>query len=346
MNNANTVKSAIKLLLQLGTNDNTALKNEVVSPLGILILANINAEGQHCVHDIQNRNTLRSVIMDFKKYNFDTSIDSICHLSNTTVLTCDMIRKITLYCQHGIKYVDFTGDFLPIANNINGWTYHKDGRTITKWLATKDITSLEKLIINAVYFCGTWETPFSLKRSYQGTFWVDDTRHVQVTMMCNLMPISVFHTCANGINVRLIEIPYKNWECSLYIIIPQGKNQIFDLETSLNNHLVSIFVSLHTRNIVLCDVHLPQFHIKTLTELDSVLGHKKTSMILQQTCISIDETGGITKSEAEKISDKNSLAELSSFPETVIVDHPFLFAIVHHSSGSIIAYGRCVDPTQ
>ena len=255
--------------------------------------------------------------------------------------------------------VDFIGAPEAGRRLINARVAKQTERKITAILPEDSVDSTSKVVVtNAVYFKGKWQSPFKPHHTYLQAFYVSGGTPQQVRMMHQSAKFK--HAAADG--VQLLELPYqgKGKEVSMLIVLPDERNGLGKLERELTAERLEGWVeSLQDKRV---SVALPRFEMKTTTPLAGQLeklGMKRAfdpgraefggmsrcaqlylENVYHQAFVKVDEQGTIAA--AATAAHAKPASAIISTP--FVADHPFLFAIRHPASGTLLFLGRVVAP--
>ncbi len=251
----------------------------------------------------------------------------------------------------------------PESGNItiNAWASNKTNGLI-KEITNEDTLSnpdLLMIITNAIYFKGNWVTQFNESYTKPHSFWTSPQNEIQAdTMFLHIVPFKYTDTDT----VQILQMPYKGDRFSMLLILPNERDGLADVESSLTIDLLEQWINSMVKRDVI--VSLPKFSITTdygdtlksslqkLGIIDafegSIADFSKLSLLpgvfideIKQTAfVTVDEEG----TEAAAVTSVLSSRE-SAGPPTFYVDHPFLFVIWDDETKSILFMGRIVDPT-
>jgi len=166
----------------------------------------------------------------------------------------------------------------------------------------------------------------------------------------------------NSEKSQVLELPYKDDEMSMLVLLPKDVNGLKDVENTLTAELLNtILLKMWEPKV---DVYLPRFEITwgtvslkdALTALgmpdafdpekadfSGITGQKDLfiSDVFHKAYVKVNEEG--TEAAAATFLE----VKKSASPELVFrADHPFLFLIRDNRSGSILFIGRLVNPAE
>lgn len=147
------------------------------------------------------------------------------------------------------------------AERINNWVSDSTDGKIRNLAAASDITEqTQALLVNAIYFKGSWENEFATMDTLPANFKHSDGRISSVAMMFNddvysLADIPELGASALGLN-------YRNSNISMLILLPKQVNGLRALEAQLAQpafDLNRIAARLQRQNVL---VRLPKFRFE------------------------------------------------------------------------------------
>ncbi|XP_064071296.1 alaserpin-like isoform X4 [Vanessa tameamea] len=241
-----------------------------------------------------------------------------------------------------VKNVDFSKN-TEVAAEVNAWVEDQTNHRIKDLVDPASLTSdTRALLVNAIYFKGTWKIPFQTFATKDRDFHVTKNKVVQVPTMYNKDTYS--YTESIELNAQILEIPYEGDEASCVFVLPREIDGINELAEKLKDPTVLDKAMSNMREIEV-EVYLPKFKIETTTDLkdilqkmdvqrlfspktarlDNLLKHTSNLYIdsaLQKAFIEINEEGA----EAAAANDFG-IRVLSGIPDALQfeADHPFVF---------------------
>ena len=245
-------------------------------------------------------------------------------------------------------------------NAINAWCDVKTHGRINHIL--DNFEPYEKIVlVNAIYFKGTWEHKFSESRSEDDTFRSSSDERFPIKMMHQ----SQHYPYYKGENFASVELAYAGGNQSMFIFLPDEEVDITYFQTEFTSgNWKSWMDSYHTDNV---NLSLPRFEIKYLAELKHVLSvagmsdafSKENadfsqmiekpelyccwiSRVLQETNMDVKEEG----TEAAAVTVTHGKVAKAAGPRAIQfrVDRPFVVAIVDKESKEILFLGKIVKP--
>ncbi len=325
-----------------------ATKNELENALGITDLDEWNDEMKAYLSKDWSQNT------------FVNTANSIWMNKGTTWaanINSDFLTPAKDYYSGEVYEADFDGQADKVVQNVNNWVSDNTNKMIPEIL--KDIPGgTVMMLINAVYFEGKWDTPFTEDQTFQGSFYGTDKESV-VDMMH--LYGEHFAYMDNG-EIKGIVLPYDGDNVVMKVFLPTSDdgdiNELFDkLSNEEKQKLISSLDD--ASNVEIDTLQLPKFtDEQRIDGLDDILKNMgiqsaysesadfskiadgiAVSSVNHRAKVIVDENG--TKAAAETdIMIKETAMMPSEETYNFIVDKPFVYVIEDQSTGMILFMGR------
>ncbi|XP_013141332.1 PREDICTED: antichymotrypsin-2-like [Papilio polytes] len=247
----------------------------VLSPLAQLALG---SEGES--HDellraigLPDDRTIKTAFMQLNNtLSFIEGVDlrmaNKIYVANGYSLKKDYTAVVRETFQSEVKTVDFTAS-QRAADEINTWVEQQTNGRIKDLVDPDSFNTLTRaLLVNAIYFLGTWKHPFYERLTLDSNFYLPNGKTIQLPTMFNEGLYN--YVKSEELNASILELPYIGDETSLYIILPnkvEGINEVLEnlkdfsvLEKALNN--------LHKKS---AEISIPKFKTETKTNLKEIL---------------------------------------------------------------------------
>ena len=247
----------------------------------------------------------------------------------------------------------------PVTKQINEWvsakTKGKLGEVLPSGLLDQDS---RLVLVNAVYFKGTWKTKFKPELTRQQDFQVETNRWIKCPMMVSTGKFRSYRHDGPPPYFQMLELPYAGKDFSFVAILPGAFEWLDVLESKLNERTLTEWLnSLQEGDLA---VVLPKFRLRTefsLAKTLSAMGMPDAfdeaaefsgidgttrgyiSLLRHAAFVEVDEEG--TTAAAATVSHHWTKSMTPRFQ----ADHPFLFLIRDNRSGSILFLGRVSNPT-
>ncbi len=234
---------------------------------------------------------------------------------------------------------------------INKLIGEKTEGQIEKMLRLEDLAGSVLLIVNAVYFKGTWAERFDPEKTDLREFWTGAGKKKLYPMMSQS---GKYHYYEDQ-NLQAVRLAFSSSGLAMYILLPRQEAALMELLGSLSLPVwQELLAKMAARE---GEIVLPRFKIKSQARLDGALksmgmkeafgpgadfsamisGQAFISRIMQSCMFSVDEAGA----EAAASTVVVMAREFSLFEErfSMIMDHPFLFAVSDEMTEAILFMG-------
>jgi len=346
-------------------------KNIFISPSSIAIALSMTYNGAKNKTKTDMAKTLGVDKIDENKFN-EGNMALIEYLMNADS-GIELSIANSLWCRPGIKfYPDFikkNQDFYDaeISNkfdevSINNWVNEKTKGKIPE-VIDKITEDAILFLINAIYFKGNWSVKFNKENTKEQDFYL-------LNKTAKLHPLMHQHGNYNyykGDKFQAVELPYGDKKTSMFVFLPDEKYGISQFQKELNNKNWQKWMNgFHDME---GDIALPKFKIEyevslndTLKELgmEEAFDKRKAdfhnmceippgmnvfiSKVTHKTFVDVNEEGTEAAAVTVVQMDMTDSEPLPPKTFTMIVDHPFFFAIVDKKTGTILFMGSIVEP--
>ena len=252
-------------------------------------------------------------------------------------------------------------------SKINSWVAeHTHGKIKDVIQTLKDDDGL--VLVNAIYFKGTWENLFEEKDTKEDNFTLLSGDKILIPMMHQKKKFRYL----NEDGCQILEMPYKGIRLygslehfSMIIILPEKNDGIEDIEKSLSNEKIENYLEkLHYILEREINVFFPKFKIETEYELKKVLKNlgmtsaftdganftgiaedppRYISQIIHKAYVEVNERG----TEAAAVTALRLLGcgmVPTVKPTEFRADHPFIFLLIDSNTRTILFIGRIMNP--
>ncbi len=267
-------------------------------------------------------------------------------------------------------YLATVKDNLPFdettMEEINAWSNKHTYGMIPKFFEhANEIKNAEAILLDALYFKGTWVSKFDKSKTENQDFKLADGKKISVPMMRKEKEIM---SCVSNNEVTIVQLPYGNRAFNLYAFLPADPNQSIDelwqgmTVEKWNQWLINGLVRYKTT------LSIPRFTTKTNdSELVSILetmGIKDAfnssadfskmsdtdlfiSWVKQMTTIEVEEEGTVVTAISglgfEITNNGTNAVEIPTLQ--VDFNHPFGFILSEVSTGTILFAGKVGNPS-
>ena len=257
------------------------------------------------------------------------------------------------YYDAEVENLDFKNE-KGTLRSINGWASKQTNGMIPQVLESVE-AEMFAYLLNALYFKGTWTSPFNKKWSKERPFRLESGKEKQVWMM------EKEQKYAYGENqiAQRIRIPYGKGNYAMYVFLPKKGHTVEEVIASLDgaswddlrSHMYSedkvnlwlprFETKYHVKlNDILCDMGMPG-SFRTGADFKAMSPNAAyLDFVQQDAIIKVDEEG----SEAAAVTIGGMVgATAVPVPPKVIdfhCDHPFLYMITEASTGAVLFAGE------
>lgn len=340
--------SIASALSMLDVGADGATKKELENALGITDLDEWNDEMKAYLSKDWSQNTFvntaNSVWMN-KDTSWSADIEK------------DFLTPAKDYYSGEVYEADFNGQPDKVVQNVNNWVSTNTNKMIPEIL--KDIPGgTVMMLINAVYFEGKWDTPFTEDQTFQSSFYGTDKESV-----VDMMHLYGEHfTYMDNGEIKGITLQYDGDNVVMKVFLPTADdgdiNELFDKLS--NEEKQKLIDSLDdASNVEIDTLQLPKFtDEQSIDGLDDILKNMGIQSAYSQSADFSKIADGIAVSsvnhKAKVIVDENGtkaaavtdimIKETAMMPSeetyNFIVDKPFVYVIEDQSTGMILFMGR------
>ena len=339
--------------------------NIMISPLSISIALTMTYNG--AVGETQRAMT---DVLEIESLGIDTVNRSNAALRNSLENTDPQVEIAIANSIWSRQGVDFNPAFLDrnreffeaeigslnfndpqVPEVINGWVDTNTNGKIKQIVQRIDPRTLI-VLINAIYFKGSWQKEFDKSATRDGIFHLSDGGQKRVKMMYRKGVYPYFR----GEDFEAARLPYGEGRVSMYLFLPNRDSNLNDVIKQLNAENWSNWISQFQETTDDSEMILPRFKLEyevrlndTLTALGmgiafgtgadfSGMGTQLfISEVRHKTIIEVNEEG--TEAAAVTV-----VVGIESAPPIFRVDRPFLFAIHDDRTQTILFTGIVVEP--
>ncbi|KFW97007.1 Heterochromatin-associated protein MENT [Phalacrocorax carbo] len=305
-------------------------------------------------------------VINKPRSTYELSTANRIYVEKTFPLLSTYLQLSKKYYKAEPQKVNFRAAAEQAMQEINAWVEKQTKGKIKDLLRAGDVTYTTKLIlVNAIYFKAEWNTKFKAEFTQLQPFRLSKNKSKSVKMMWMREMFQV--RIMEKMNFKIIELPYLNYELSMFILLPDdikdGTTGLEQLERELTYEKLSEWTDSKKMTKTLVDLYLPKFRMEERYELNNSLrsmGMRSAfsstadftgmaekdvliSGVIHKSFVAVDEEG--TEAAAA-----TAIISLTSANVTNVlkfrVDHPFHFFIRHNKSKSILFFGRFCSPSE
>lgn len=292
--------------------------------------------------------------------------DFVCHIASA------------LWAQKGFKCLpafhdvlasDFKSEFYSAdfsdppqaSHDINAWVSNQTNGKIAELFSPGALPADTKLVLaNAIYFYAEWEVPFSPGETAEREYHIPGQAGAQQRMAMRRRGSAEF---MQGDGFSALELPYKDRETSMVILLPDAVDGLPKLEAKFSGNMLGDVIS-HLQNSYV-EMTIPKFKFvqefslpKTLEQMGirrafnsreadfSGIDGKADLFIgdvVHKAYVAVDEKGTEAAAATGIVMMPTAIARM---PVQFTADHPFMFLIRSRVTGAILFMGRVWDPVE
>jgi serpin B len=292
-------------------------------------------------------------------HKIELNIADAIFLDRSVTLESPFLDVLSRNYDTGVSRLDFIHAAEPARTMINTWVEEQTKDKIQDLLPSGSITDATRLVlVNALYFYGSWLTPFTHSATSDAAFKALAGTSVQVPTMHS--ELNLAYRAAE--KFELAELPYEGSQLRMTIVLPaQGQFEAVRSQVSAA-WLEQTVTGLQPTRLA---VSLPKFKMTvgsfSLTEGLKAAGMNRlfsdnadlsgiatglqlsVSDVFQKAFIAVDENGTEAAAATAVIIGTTSV-QLDP-PKPFIVDRPFLF-FIRDANGAVLFSGHVVDPSK
>ena len=259
-----------------------------------------------------------------------------------------------------VDTVDFTDkdDAVP---KINAWASDNTHGKIKDAISQNDVSGNTAMVmINAIYFKGTWTTTFPDGSTRASTF----TREDGSPVLADFMEVTAWFAYATYDGYQVLRMPYEGDRLSMLVVLPDEADGLGRLAEGLSATALDGWITgMEHREV---RVVMPKFEARTDYDLKSTLmsmgvtdafggsadltgiaeeggkGGLYVDKAFHSAYVAVDEKG----TEAAATTAFAVAIEEPPPTPTFVADRPFLFVIHDSETGAMLFMGRLADPAK
>ncbi|XP_030075459.1 heparin cofactor 2 [Microcaecilia unicolor] len=311
----------------------------------------VNASSQYDIMTIHN--LFRKLTHRLFRRNFGYTLRSVndLYMQDHFSIHPTFTNKIKEFYFAEIQSVDFSDPaFISRANQ----RILKLSKGLIKEALVHVQPALLMLILNCVYFKGTWEIKFPVEQTENLNFRLNERQVVKVPMMKTKGNFLV--TADHELDCGVLQLPYIG-NISMLIVMPHTLSGMKLLEKQLTPQVVERWQSIMANRTR--EVFLPRFRLEKnydMTQVLTSMGIKdlfnfgnfsgisdksiNVGLFKHQGTITVNEEG----TEAAAVTTVGFMP--LSIQARFVADRPFLFLIYEHRTKCLLFMGRVADPTK
>ncbi|XP_061569930.1 leukocyte elastase inhibitor-like isoform X2 [Cololabis saira] len=372
---ANAIFS-LDLLRKLSEDDNSA--NIFFSPFSIssaLAMVMLGARGNTAMQMSECLNTrecqddvhalFNQLLSGLNKSggSFELSVANRLYGEQSFQFLQEFLTETRKHYDAELESVDFITSHQEARIRINNWVEKQTQGKIRDVVAEGVLNEMSRLVlVNAIYFKGTWNEPFLPYKTYDTDFKLNKNEKKKVKMMTQ--ETHVPFAFIPEVNCQILEMPYKGKELSMLIFLPKDIEDdttgLEKLEKQLTYEKFMEWTGELT--VTQVNVSLPRFKLEETYDLNRVLtsmgmedafdegksdlsgmsGNKDLvlSKVTHKAFVEVNEEG----TEAAAATSSFITLKCATMMPYFYADQPFLFFIRHNATMSVLFAGRFCCP--
>lgn len=295
-----------------------------------------------------------------KSESFEMNIANAIWVEENFKLLKKYKKIVTKKYRSESQLLDFINGPDASRKIINNWVEYHTNDKIKDLIPEGMLNADTRMVLtNAVYFNAEWSNMFNEAMTKKDVFHLLDGSETS----CDMMYQRHYYAYSNSPTHEIIEIPYKGYDYSMLIVLPQTYQGLKQQAKSLSSEVLK----QHDENKKTEDIllYMPKFKLESEYELASILkkmglqeafsfnadfsgisGQKDLfiSDAVHKAFIEVDEKKTEAAAATGLIMKLTSMAPVQKAPLEFRVDHPFTFMIRHDKSKAIIFIGQLTEP--
>ena len=262
-----TLNCSFQLSLFNEINKRKKGQNLIISPLSIFQILSLTANGAKDKtqleivqtlqnEDIEDLNSINYEILEIFK-NF-TTVEIANAVMSKFLPTQEFLDISEKYCAPYQELIN--------AQQVNNWCDEKTHGKISKIIDELD-SAIQMILLNAVYFKGTWKNTFNEKVTEKKDFY---NKGIEIKQIDTMSQLSSFFYYEDN-KLQAIELPYIKDDISALIILPRENIDINKYIASLNSEENSLSDLIQKLKYSKVKLELPKFELEFFSSLKETL---------------------------------------------------------------------------
>ncbi|XP_002723163.3 corticosteroid-binding globulin [Oryctolagus cuniculus] len=344
-------------------------RNICISPVSVsmaLAMLSLGASGHTRTQLLQG---LGFNLTEMPEAEIHQGFQYLHHLLGESDTSLEMTMGNALFLDHSLELLEsFSADIRryyeseALATDFQDWP--RACRQINEYIENKTQGKIADLflglenpailiLVNYIFFKGTWAHPFDPESTEEKSFYVDDTTTVMVPMMFQSSTVKYLHDPV--LPCRLVQLDYVGNGTAFFILPDKGK--VDTVIAALSRDTIQRWSKSLTHRLV--HLYIPKASISGAYELRGALaamgiadlftnqanfssisqeGPLKVSKVLHKAVLQLDEHGGV------EVAATGGPLQLVSEPLTLNFNRPFLILIFDDFTWSSLFLGKVVIP--
>ncbi|XP_069345367.1 corticosteroid-binding globulin-like [Eulemur rufifrons] len=345
-------------------------KNIFISPVSISMALSMLSLGTRGHSQTQLLQGLGFNLTETSEAKVHQSFQYLHHLLRESATSLEMTMGNALFYDHSLELLEtFSADIkryydseaLPTdfqdwaraSRQINEYVQNKTQGKVVNLFSELDSPAI-LILINYIFFKGTWAQPFDQESTREENFYVNETTVVKVPMMFQSSAINYLRD--SELPCQLVQLDYVGNGTVFFILPEEGKMDT--VIAALSRDTIQRWSTSLTTGQV--DLYVPKVSISGAYDLQGVLADMgiadlftnqanfsgitqeaqlKVSKVVHKAVLQLDEKG------VQAAASTGVTLNLTSEPLTFSFNKPFLILIFDHFTWSSLFLGKVVNPT-
>lgn len=255
--------------------------NLIFSPISVHLVLSMLYQGSHgdtsytLAHTLKNRSA-KSTAEGYKSVmerlsTLPNHIFSFNHKiyvpKHQMEVRNEFANTLTKHFLTEVELINF-GKPRASAAAINRWATTKTKGKISHILDKKKLKQNFGIIgISAIFFDGEWVTQFSKKSTKTLNFFVNKEKSIRTKIMYQKSRLLYKHD--DQLQAQIVEIPYKNYNIKMLVILPFESSSVGDLEEKMaTTNLEALRKNLQMKEV---NLYLPKFKMESTLTFSDIL---------------------------------------------------------------------------
>ncbi|XP_030723988.2 serpin B3 [Globicephala melas] len=327
-----------------------------------------NTEGGGAAKDPVERpgnihHQFQKLLTEFKKPTdaYELNVANRLYGEKTVLFLQAYMDNVEKFYLASVESADFVNAAEESRKMINSWVESQTNKKIKDLFPGGSVNRWTVLVlVNAVYFKGQWHKEFKKENTGEEKFWLskDTSKPVQMMKQTDLFNF----TSLEDMQVKILEIPYKGQELSMFLLLPNDVDGLQQLEDQLTAEKLIEWTSPQNMKERAMELYLPRFKVEETYDLKPMLRalgmvdaftegkadfsgmsseqELVVSEVFHKSFVEVNEEGTEAAGGTGIVVVRKLAIEADSFH----CDHPFLFLIKHNKTNSLLFYGRVSSP--
>lgn len=240
---------------------------------------------------------------------------------------------------------------------INTWVGDRTAQRIPELIPAGFVTpNLVSVLVNALYFKGSWSEAFSERATLPEPFWISSSKSIEVPMMKATRTTAYYE----DENWQAASLPYVGGAFEYLVLLPKRKLLCGEVARQLESATVLRAIDgLKSERVQLS---MPRYEVRYKREVTEELRQLglstalsgladfsdiadvsvKVSAVLHESFVKVDENG-TEAAAATAVMMARSAMQIDE-PKIMTVDRPFVFVLMHRDSRAPLFLGVIGEP--